>query len=69
MKATLEFNLPEEQEEHRIALNGGLYRSCIEEVREIMRRYRKHADFRDVFAEDVFKALDYDIKEALSDIP
>lgn len=39
MKATLEFQLPEEQDEHRYALAGAELASVIREVVEGMRRF------------------------------
>lgn len=44
MKATLEFDLPEEQYEHRLALDGGKWMSAIHELDEWMRTTEKHAD-------------------------
>jgi hypothetical protein len=43
MKATLEFNIPEEQEELQAALKGGLYKARIEELyQEIFRPHIKY---------------------------
>lgn len=43
MKATLEFNLPEEQEEHELALNGHKYKIAVEEIwNQVFRPYYKH---------------------------
>jgi hypothetical protein len=43
MKAILEFNLPEEAEEHSDALNGYKYRYALDEVYErVFRPSRKH---------------------------
>lgn len=59
MKATLEFNLPDEQAEFDMALEGGQYRYCLEEICAKLRSEFKHKDvpitleeFRDwLFAE------------------
>jgi hypothetical protein len=42
MKATLEFNLPEEQQEHYEAINGGQFRYCLQELDEYLRDWMKH---------------------------
>lgn len=44
MKAILEFNLPEEKDDHNLALNGVNYYCAIEDVRNILRRYRKYEE-------------------------
>lgn len=44
MKATLEFDLPEEREEHKLALDGGKWMSAIHELDEWMRTTEKHTD-------------------------
>lgn len=42
MKATLEFNLPEENQEHRAAINGMSYRCALSEIHEQIRQRLKH---------------------------
>ena len=42
MKATLEFTLPEENQEHRTALNGMNYRCALSKIREQIRQRLKH---------------------------
>jgi hypothetical protein len=42
MKATLEFNLPEEQAEHYNAINGTAFRYCLQELDGELRNYIKH---------------------------
>jgi hypothetical protein len=42
MKATLEFDLPQDQEEHAAALNGWRYRAVINNTMEIIRVKLKH---------------------------
>ncbi|MCP4570347.1 MAG: hypothetical protein GY841_22425 [FCB group bacterium] len=44
MKATLEFSLPEEQDEHRHAIHGLDYFSALWSIREAARRRLKHSD-------------------------
>lgn len=42
MKATLEFNLPEDQEEHRICLDAPMVRLAVSELLNDLRNWRKH---------------------------
>jgi hypothetical protein len=42
MKATLEFNLPEESEEHQIAVDGLKWRGVVSDALEELRRDRKY---------------------------
>ena len=42
MKATLEFNLPEEQTEHYNAINGSTFRYCLQELDGELRNWLKH---------------------------
>lgn len=44
MKATLEFNLPEEKEEHEDALKGTEWKWALEEVISYLRNETKHVD-------------------------
>lgn len=42
MKATLEFNLPEDRPEHDLALMGGQMHSALLEIQEILRQATKY---------------------------
>lgn len=42
MKATLEFNLPEEQEAHMDAINGTAWRSAYQDIRNQVRNSIKY---------------------------
>ena len=42
MKATLEFNLPEEAEEHQLAVDGLKWRGVVSDVLEELRTDRKY---------------------------
>ena len=42
MKATLEFNLPEDREEHSYALNGILYSIVLDEIDNFLRTKLKY---------------------------
>jgi ribosome-binding protein aMBF1 (putative translation factor) len=44
MKATLEFNLPEESEEYQIAVDGMKWRAVVSDALEVLRRERKYAE-------------------------
>lgn len=41
MKATLEFNLPEESAEHTAAVNGWKYQAILDEIFNLIRRQDK----------------------------
>lgn len=47
MKAKLQFNLPEEQEEFRIYSNAIKYRSCISDIKNEIRRVIKSSQFKE----------------------
>lgn len=42
MKATLEFNLPEDQREHETAINGHKWRLILSDLDNDLRLYLKH---------------------------
>lgn len=44
MKGTLEFNLPEEQDDFLCAQNGLHYKCTVEDMMSIFRRYMKHVE-------------------------
>jgi hypothetical protein len=44
MKATLEFTLPEESEEHQIAVDGLKWRGVVSDILEELRRERKYTE-------------------------
>jgi len=53
MKAILEFNLPEEEEQHADAINGTQYKFAIQELDEYLRRrlkYEKLSNYDEVNA-------------------
>lgn len=64
MKATLTFNLPEEQEEHQTALKGIDYKCAIDSIKnELFRPYRKHGypdpEMQELaMREDVYKFME-----------
>jgi hypothetical protein len=44
MKATLEFTLPEESEEHQLAVDGIKWRGVVSDILEELRRDRKYTE-------------------------
>lgn len=44
MKVTLEFDIPEEKEEHYYALNGHLYSIVVDNILEHLRKMHKYKD-------------------------
>lgn len=59
MKATLEFNLPEDQQEHYDAINGSTFKYCLQEMDEQLRGWRKYGhQFKDA-EEALEKAREY----------
>lgn len=44
MKVTLEFNLPEEAADHRLAMDAGAWKAVVEDVLNWFRQELKHGD-------------------------
>lgn len=65
MKAIIEFTLPEEREEHRLALDGGAWMCAVHDLDELLRTTIKYTDIRTVEIEAVRKKL-YEILAARS---
>jgi transcriptional regulator of acetoin/glycerol metabolism len=57
MKATLEYNLPEEQSEHADALNGYKWRGICQELDNILRNKMKYENVETMRLEDIRKEL------------
>lgn len=53
MKATLEFNLPEEDSEYRAALNGAKWQQVLWEIDDWLRDLRKHSDKNTISIQEV----------------
>ncbi len=53
MKAILEFNLPEENAEHKLALDGGKWMSVLHELDQWLRSIAKYEDRKTVTIEEV----------------
>jgi hypothetical protein len=59
MKATLEFTLPEDQQEHYDAINGSTFKYCLQEMDGQLRGWRKYGhQFKDA-EEALEKAREY----------
>lgn len=70
MKAILEFNLPEDSEEHTAALNGRSYLCALDDVRDILRRYRKYEELNKVesaFLEKISEEIHGAINDRVND--
>jgi hypothetical protein len=57
MKAILSFNLPEDNEDHYMALNGAKYRFILEDLDNYLRGLAKYEDKRSIKIEDVRKKI------------
>jgi len=66
MKAVLRFNLPEEQSEHRLALDGWKWRSVVSDIADQLRSTLKYDEtlapeshaLLDEFREELFQLLE-----------
>ena len=57
MKAILEFSLPEEAAEHRLALDGGKWMSVCHELDQWFRSTQKHGDLKTLKVDEIRKRL------------
>ena len=65
MKAILEFNLPEEQDDHRVALDGWKWRAVVSDIADQLRSALKYDEkltpesnaFLDKFREELFQLI------------
>ena len=58
MKATLTFNLPEDQVEYEYTLNAARYKDALSEIMNMMRRKDKFNDYDGMTAEIVGQLYD-----------
>jgi hypothetical protein len=63
MKAILEFNLPDEDGEHKIAIRGGEFYCAILAIERVIREHYKY----DKKIEDAFKEIEQIVSEAKTD--
>lgn len=61
MKAILEFDLPEEDEAHKLALDGWKWKSVCSELAQWLRSIHKHTDQETLTVEEVRARLDMEI--------
>lgn len=64
MKVILEFNLPEDKEDHKHALKGFEYQLAICDIFEVLRQKRKYDD---TLTEDQYKLLE-ELREKFVDV-
>jgi len=57
MKAILEFNLPEETDEHKLALDGAKWMSVCHELDQWLRSIQKHSDVKTLKVDEVRERL------------
>lgn len=58
MKATLTFDLPEDQYEYEYTLNAARYKDALRDIMQLMRQYDKHNNFDEPTAEAFYKLYD-----------
>ncbi len=64
MKAILEFDLPEEEAEHRLALDGGKWMSACHELDQWLRSIQKHGNLKTLEVDEVRKRLYEELESA-----
>ncbi len=67
MKATLEFNLPEEAQEFRTAINGWKFKSVLNEINDDLRSKIKWQDDMPDEVRQALQAVRDDMHQRLSD--
>ena len=67
MKATLEFNLPEEAQEFRTAINGWKFKSVLNEINEDLRSKIKWQDDMSDEVRQALQAVRDDMYQRLSE--
>ncbi len=63
MKATLEFSLPEERDEHRHAIRGLDYFSALWGITEMLRRRRKYTEYETDEAQKLIDEICHEVSE------
>ncbi len=66
MKATLEFNLPDEQEEYSMAIDGGKYRAAVDEVYSWIRSQLKYNDLLTEPQSEILESLRTHLSEYIN---
>lgn len=67
MKAYLSFKLPEEKEEHELALNGAKYKYALDEMDEYLRKILKYDDTITTDKESIYKEVRDKLRELVND--
>lgn len=67
MKAILEFELPDDQEDFDAARQGRIYYGKLFDVQNIMRKYRKYHE-KTIEQEELFNLIDNDIREEIGEL-
>jgi len=67
MKATLEFDLPEEASEHRAALDGNDWRSVVTELDELLRTWIKHGGLNEMKTPEALQHVRTTLLQSLED--
>lgn len=63
MKATLEFELPEERSEFETANRGGEYASALHDIKQVFRSFHKHTDQTPEDIAAAFQAIEAIVSE------
>jgi hypothetical protein len=53
MKAQLVYELPQESEEYKLAVNGGKYHAALTDILELLRRKHKYEELENVNLQDL----------------
>jgi len=69
MKATLTFNLPEEEIEYNYTLNAARYKDALKDIMDLMRREYKYGEHDELVSDKIADLYDrfIDITEGLLD--
>ena len=64
MKAILEFDLPDDSAEHRLAIDGWKWHRVVTELDNRLRTIVKHGDCEEILASEFRKILHEELEEA-----
>lgn len=67
MKAILEFNIPEEQNEHQVALDGWKWRAVVNDIADKLRASMKHDDTLTLQTNTYVEALHEELFQLIAD--
>lgn len=66
MKGILEFDLPEDFQDHETAINANKYKYCLRQVADLLRSYKKYGLPDDLRLEDLVEHLHSEFWEIVS---